>query len=72
MNDATRKRLQTVLAIVIAMGLSRPAVRFIDEKIPERRRVKDDLLESVLQGLVRMSAFFAASLIVRKLAGTRR
>lgn len=72
MNDATQKRLQTILAIAIAMALSRPADRFIDEKIPERRGVRDDLLEATLQGLVRMAAFFAASLVVRKLAGTRR
>src|SRR5215217_4413693 len=72
MDDKTQKRVQTVLAIVIAMVLSRPVNNFIDEQIPERRGAKDDLLEAVLQGAVRMPAFFAASLLVRKLAEMRR
>ena len=72
MDDKTQKRVQTLLAIVIAMGLSRPVNKFIDEQIPERRGAKDDLLEAALQGAVRMAAFFAASFLVRKLAETRR
>jgi hypothetical protein len=72
MDDKTQKRVQTVLAIVIAMVLSRPVNSFIDEQIPERRGANDDLLEAVLQGAVRMTAFFAASLLVRKLAKMRR
>ena len=72
MDDKTQKRVQTMLSIVIAMVLSRPVNRFIDEQIPERRGAKDDLLEAILQGMVRMTAFFAASLLVRKLAEMRR
>ena len=72
MDDKTQKRVQTMLSIVIAMVLSRPVNRFIDEQIPERRGPKDDLLEAILQGAVRMTAFFAASLLVRKLAEMRR
>jgi hypothetical protein len=72
MDDKTQKRVQTVLAIVIAMVLSRPVNNFIDEQIPERRGAKDDLLEAVLQGAVRMTAFFVAPLPVRKLAEMRR
>jgi hypothetical protein len=72
MDDKTQKRVQTVLAIVIAMVLSRPVNNFIGEQIPERRGAKDDLLEAILQGAVRMTAFFAASLLVRKLAEMRR
>ncbi len=72
MDDKTQKRVQTVLAIVIAMVLSRPVNNFIDEQIPERRGAKDDLLEAALQGAVRMTALFAASLLVRKLAEMRR
>lgn len=68
MSDQTQKRLVTLLAIVLAMGLARPVDKFIDEQIPERRGIKDDLTEAALQGLVRMAAFFAASLLVRKLA----
>jgi hypothetical protein len=45
--------------------------RFIAEKIPERRGVKDDLTEAALQGVVRTIAFFTASLLVRRLAGSR-
>jgi hypothetical protein len=72
MDDKTQKRVQTIIAIVVAMVLSRPINRFIDEQIPERRGAKDDLFEAVLQGAVRMAAFFAASVAVRKLAEMRR
>jgi hypothetical protein len=68
MTDQMQRRLVTVLAITIAMALTRPVNRFIDEQIPERRGVKDDLTEAALQGLVRTAAMFAASLVVRKLA----
>jgi len=71
MSDQTQRRLLTVLAITIAMVLTRPVSRFIEEQIPERRGVGDDLKEAALQGLVRAAAFFAASLLVRQLAGRR-
>ena len=71
MSEQTQRRLLTVLAIAIATVLTRPVNRFIDEQIPERRGVKDDLTEAALQGLVRAAAFFAASLVVRRLAGSR-
>jgi hypothetical protein len=71
MSDQTQRRLLTVLAITMAMVLTRPINNFVAEQIPERRGVKDDLTEAVLQGLVRMVAFFAASLLVRQLAGRR-
>ena len=71
MSDQTQRRLLTVLAIAIAMVLARPVSRYIDEQIPERRGLRDDLTEAALQGLVRAAAFFAASLLVRRLAGSR-
>ncbi len=71
MSEETQRRLLTVLAIGIAMILTRPVNRFIAEQIPERRGVKDDLTEAALQGVVRATAFFAASFIVRLLAGSR-
>jgi len=71
MSEETQRRLLTVLAIGIAMVLSRPVNRYIDEQIPERRGIKDDLAEAALQGLVRAAAFFVASLIVRLIARPR-
>ena len=71
MSEETQRRLLTVLAIGIAMVLSRPVDRYIDEHIPERRGIKDDLAEAALQGLVRAAAFFVASLIVRLIARPR-
>ena len=71
MSDQTQRRLLTVLAIAIAMVLTRPVSRFIEEEIPERRGIRDDLTEAALLGLVRAAAFFAASLLVRRLAGPR-
>lgn len=71
MSDKTQKRLQTLLSIAIAMGLSQPVSNFIHEQIPERRGIRDDLTEAVLEGIVRMTAFFLASVVVRQLAGRR-
>jgi len=71
MSDETQRRLLTVLAIGIAMVLTRPVNRYIAEQIPERRGIRDDLTEAALQGLVRAAAFFVASLVVRRIAGSR-
>jgi hypothetical protein len=71
MSDKTQRRLLTLLAIAIAMALTRPINNLIVEEIPERRGVMDDLKEAALQGAVRMAAFFAASFLVRRLAGSR-
>ena len=71
MSDQTQRRLLTALAIGIAMVLTRPVNRFIAEQIPERRGIRDDLTEAALQGLVRATAFFVASLVVRRIAGSR-
>ena len=71
MSDQTQRRLLTVLAIGIAMILTRPVNRYISEQIPERRGIKDDLTEAALQGVVRAAAFFVASLVVRQIAGSR-
>jgi hypothetical protein len=71
MSDQSQRRLLTVLAIAIAIVLTRPLSKFIPQEIPERRGVRDDLAEAALQGLVRAAAFFAASLLVRRLAGSR-
>jgi len=67
MNDKRQRQLVTALSIVIAMVLTKPITRYIDEAIPERRGIKDDLLEAALQGLVRATAIFSASVLVRKL-----
>ena len=72
MSDKTQKRLLTLLSIGISVGLSQPLTRFIEEEIPERRGIRDDLTEAVLKGLVRAVALVLASIIVRQLAGSRR
>ena len=71
MSDQTQRRILTLLAIGIAMILTRPVSRYISEEIPERRGIRDDLTEAALQGLVRAAAFFVASLVVRRIAGSR-
>jgi len=71
MSDQTQRRLLTVLVIILTSVLTRPVKRYIAEQIPERRGARDDLTEAVLQGLVRMVAVFAASILVRRLAGAR-
>jgi hypothetical protein len=72
MSDKTQQRLVTILSIGISMALSQPLVRFIGEKIPERRGIRDDVTEAVLQGIVRAVALTLASVIVRKIAESRR
>jgi len=72
MSDKAQQRLLTLLSIGISMGLSQPLTRFIGEKIPERRGIRDDVTEAVLQGLVRAVALTLASLIVRQIASSRR
>ena len=72
MSDKTQQRLLTILSLVISIGLSQPLTRFIEEKIPERRGIRDDVTEAVLQGLVRAVALTLASVIVRQIAASRR
>ncbi|MDQ3942004.1 MAG: hypothetical protein M3254_02745 [Actinomycetota bacterium] len=72
MSDKTQKQLVTLLSIAISIGLSQPLARFIQKEIPERRGIRDDLTEAVLKGLVRAVALVVASVIVRKLAASRR
>jgi hypothetical protein len=72
MSDKTQKQLMTLLSIGISIALSQPLARFIEKEIPERRGIKDDLTEAILQGLVRAVALVVASVIVRRLAASRR
>ena len=72
MSDKTQQRLLTILSLVISIGLSQPLTRFIEQKIPERRGLRDDVTEAVLQGLVRAVALTLASVIVRQIAASRR
>ena len=72
MSDKAQQRLLTILSIVISIGLSQPLARFIGEKIPERRGIRDDVTEAVLQGLVRAAALTLASVLVRQIAASRR
>lgn len=72
MSDKTQKQLVTLLSIGISIGLSQPLARFIQKEIPERRGIRDDLTEAVLKGLVRAVALVVASVIVRRLAASRR
>lgn len=71
MDDKTQRRLLTLVSTVIALGISQPITNYIAEQIPERRGIKDDLLEAFLQGVVRAVSIFIASVAVRKVAGWR-
>ncbi len=72
LSDGTQKMLVTALGIVGSQILARPLTRFIGEQIPERRGVRDDVLEAVLKGLARTVALALASILVRQLALRRR
>ena len=72
MSEKMQARLLSLLTVAIFLGLNRQVKKFIDEQIPERRGVEDDLLEATLQGAARLAAVVAASVVVRRLAGSRR
>jgi hypothetical protein len=72
LSDKAQKRLLTLLSIGISIGLTQPLTRFIGEQIPERRGIRDDVTEAVLQGIVRAVALTLASVIVRQIASSRR
>ena len=72
MSDQTQKRLMTVLSIGISLALSQPLTRFIGEQIPERRGIRDDVMEAVLKGAARAVALVIASILVRQVAASRR
>ena len=72
MSEQAQRRLLTILAIAIAMGLTRPLNNFIEEQIPERRGIGDDVAEAILQGLARAVAIFLASVVVRQIARARQ
>ena len=52
MNEESQRRLLSGLAIALSLVLTRPIIRFIDDMIPERRGIREDLTEAALQGLV--------------------
>jgi hypothetical protein len=72
MSEKMQTRLLSLLTVAIFLGLNRQVKKFIDKQIPERRGVEDDLLEATLQGAARLAAVVAASVLVRRLAGSRR
>ena len=72
MSEKMQMRLLSLLTVAIFLGLNRQVKKFIDKQIPERRGVGDDLLEATLQGAARLAAVVAASVVVRRLAGSRR
>lgn len=64
-NDETQQRVVTAVAAGITFVLSRLVTqRFI--KVPERRGVKDDVLEAALKGGTTAVSTVLASVIVRR------
>ncbi len=72
MTDKRQRQLMTLVSLILATIISQPITNYIAEQIPERRGIKDDLLEAALQGLVRALSIFGASLVVRQIAGRRQ
>lgn len=72
MSDEAQRRLLTVLVVVLTAVLSRPLKNLVDEAVPERRGVGDDLAEAILQGVARTGAVVLASVLVRQLSKSRR
>ena len=70
MNDETQKRMITILSSGIAYLLaSRLADRFLDE--PEERGIRDDVKEATLKAVFSLASTVLASIIVRRVVGSR-
>jgi uncharacterized membrane protein required for colicin V production len=70
MNDEMQKRMISILSTVIAYALaSQLAERLIEE--PEVRGVGDDVKEAVLQAGFSLASTIIASLIIRRVVGSR-
>ena len=70
MNDEMKKRVISILSTVIAYALaSLLAERLIEE--PEVRGVGDDVKEAVLQAGFSLASTIIASLIIRRVVGSR-
>ena len=71
LQDKSQRQLMTLISTVVSIGISTPITNYISEQIPERRGIKDDLLEAFLEGLVRAISMFVAGLAVRQIAFRR-
>ena len=70
MNDETQKRMITILSSGIAYLLaSRLADRFLDE--PEERGIGDDVKEATIKAVFSLASTVIASVIVRRIVGSR-
>ena len=70
MNDATQKRLISILSTAISFVLaSRLAEKLIQE--PEVRGVRDDVKEALLQAGFSLVSTIIASILIRQLIGKR-
>ncbi len=70
MNDETQKRAITILSTGIAYLLaSRFADKFLDE--PEERGVADDVKEALVKATFSLTSTVLASIIIRRVVGTR-
>jgi len=72
MDPRQQKWLVSVLAGTVVTFLGRPlSDRFLGEVAPERRGVVDDFKEALLKASVSVAATVIASMIIRRLAGSR-
>lgn len=70
MSDDTQKQLISVLATAIAFVLaSRLAQDLVDQ--PEVRGVGDDVKEGLLQATFSLASTVAASILIRRVLGSR-
>jgi hypothetical protein len=67
-----QRRLLSLLILAISQVLNRPLRKLVADLVPERRGPADDATEAVLQGMARMVAVIAASVVVRGLSNSRR
>lgn len=71
LQDKRQRQMMTLIATIVSIFISTPITNYVSEQIPERRGIKDDLLEAALEGVVRALSMLAASLAVRQIAYRR-
>ena len=71
LQDKRQRQMMTLIATIVSIFISTPITNYVSEQIPERRGIKDDLLEAALEGVVRALSMLVASLAVRQIAYRR-
>lgn len=71
MGDKAQKRLSSLLVLATFVALQIPLKRLVAEMVPGKRGPREDVAETLVQGVSRMAAVVLASTFVHGLAARR-